>query len=170
MRFVERVTLGLALAVSVIPTSGFAQGTPPEPLRSQILAPVEGFLEGLRDRNADLMSSNLHPAARMTLLRPKQGGGSQLLVLTADQFIQAVLNPDQPRLEEPVRNTIIENDDDLATVWAEYQVRNEAGVSHCGYDAIHLIRTDGSWKILNVSDTFRRVGCGEAWPGDQLVR
>lgn len=40
----------------------------------------------------------------------------------------------------------------------------KAEVSHCGYDAFHFVRKAGKWRILNVSDTFRQSGCGEAWP------
>ncbi len=54
-------------------------------------------------------------------------------------------------------------DGPLATVWTEYQVVIEGKLSHCGTDAFHLVRRNGAWKILNVSDTFRREGCGEIW-------
>ena len=37
-------------------------------------------------------------------------------------------------------------------------------VTHCGYDAFHLARRDGRWKILNISDTYQRTECGPAWP------
>jgi hypothetical protein len=46
-------------------------------------------------------------------------------------------------------------DRDLATVWAEYQLRIGGKVSHCGYDAFRLNRTTTGWKILNIADTFR---------------
>jgi hypothetical protein len=61
----------------------------------------------------------------------------------------------------------VQIDADLATVWAEYQVRIDGNVSHCGYDAFHLARLAGRWKIINVSDTFRREGCGAAWPASK---
>jgi hypothetical protein len=46
-------------------------------------------------------------------------------------------------------------------------VRIDGNVSHCGYDAFHLARIGGKWKIINVSDTFRREGCGAAWPASK---
>jgi hypothetical protein len=53
---------------------------------------------------------------------------------------------------------------DLATVWAEYQVRRDTTVTHCGFDAFHLVRSGGRWKLLNISDTYQAAGCGPAWP------
>lgn len=67
-------------------------------------------------------------------------------------------------LDEPIRNAKVHIDGDLALVWAEYQVRVNGAVSHCGYDAFQLIRRAGSWKILSIADTFRREGCGPMWP------
>jgi hypothetical protein len=86
------------------------------------------------------------------------------MLLTAAQFMRAVSRPEQPALDEPIRNPVVQVDGDLASVWAEYQVRIDGKVSHCGFDAFHLARLGGQWKILNVSDTFRRTGCGDPWP------
>jgi len=72
-------------------------------------------------------------------------------------------NPDQGALDEPIRNAVVHVDGDVASIWAEYQVRREGKVSHCGFDAFHLARLGGRWKILNVSDSFRQDGCGAAW-------
>ena len=72
--------------------------------------------------------------------------------------------PDQPGLDEPIRNPVVHVSGDLASVWAEYQVRRDTTVTHCGFDAFHLARRDGRWKILNISDTYQRTGCGPAWP------
>ncbi|MEO8448582.1 MAG: hypothetical protein ABI647_02255 [Gemmatimonadota bacterium] len=61
-----------------------------------------------------------------------------------------------------IRNPIVQVDGDLATVWAEYQLRIEGKVSHCGYDGFHLFRSGGKWRILHMSARLRREGCGEA--------
>jgi len=36
-------------------------------------------------------------------------------------------------------------------------------VTHCGYDAFHLARLGGVWKIINVADSYTTTGCGAAW-------
>ncbi len=124
---------------------------------------LDVMLGAMRRRDAEALRGIFHESARMTLLRPAQGGGLRVAVLTGEQFIAAATNPSGPILDEPIRNPWLKLDGDLATVWAEYQVRIEGKVSHCGYDAFHLVRVGAVWKILNVADTFRQQGCGGVW-------
>lgn len=156
--------LSLALtALAALPLSAAAQSA----AEKEVLASIEAFTEGLRRKDVEMMRASIEPYTRLTLLRPTPEGGLRVMVLTADEFIQRVSAPDQPALDEPIRNPVVQIDADLATVWAEYQVRIDGNVSHCGYDAFHLVRLAGRWKIINVSDTFRREGCGAAWPASK---
>lgn len=147
----------LAMFVTV-PSAGHAQEA-----RADVLAAIDGFLQGLRTKDTTAMQQYVDAATRFTLLRPAQSGGVRVVVVTAQDFMTSVSRPEQPALDEPIRNPVVQIDGDLASVWAEYQVRSAGTVTHCGYDAFHLVRLNGAWKILNVSDTFRRTGCGEAW-------
>jgi hypothetical protein len=131
--------------------------------RAAVLATVDNFLRGLRTKDTTLMAQQLDSLARMTLLRPGPNG-TRVMLLTGQQFINVASRPDQPAFDEPIRNPVVQIDGDLASVWAEYQVRRDGKVTHCGFDAFHLARLGGKWKILNVSDTFRQNGCGEPWP------
>jgi hypothetical protein len=156
--FVRLLIIAAALMV-VTPRSATAQSD-----REQVMMTINEFLRGLRTKDSTLMMQHMDSLTRLTLLRPGQNGaGTRVLVLSGMDFIRNVTRPNQPALDEPIRNPVIHIDGDLATVWAEYQVIVNDQVSHCGYDAFHLARLDGRWKILNVSDTFRRTGCGERW-------
>ncbi|HEU4829265.1 MAG TPA: hypothetical protein VFT04_08710 [Gemmatimonadales bacterium] len=128
-----------------------------------VLAAIDTFLIGLRTQDTALMARQVDSLTRFTLLRPSPAG-TRIMLLTPAQFMAAVTRPGQPALDEPIRNPVVHVDGDLASVWAEYQVRIDGRVSHCGFDAFHLARLAGRWKILNVSDTFRRAGCGDMWP------
>lgn len=128
----------------------------------EVLAAIDTFLIGLRTKDTALMARQVDSLTRFTLLRPSPAG-TRVMLLTPAQFMAAVSRPDQPALDEPIRNPVVHIDADLASVWAEYQVRIDGKVSHCGFDAFHLARLGGRWKILNVSDTFRRSGCGDLW-------
>lgn len=128
-----------------------------------ILATLEGFTAALRAKDSLGMRALLHEQARFTLLRPAQGGGVRVMILDAATFPRLTSDPKGPTYDEPIRNPKVTIDADLATVWAEYQVRIEGKVTHCGYDAFDLVRHGNGWKILNVSDTFRREGCGPMW-------
>ena len=164
-------TLALAASLpfaSLASTSAHAQASqgsqPSAADRAAVLAVIDGFTQGLRTKDTVMMAAHVDTLARMTLLRPAPGGGSRVMLLSAKEFMRLVSQPNQPALDEPIRNPVVHVDGDLASVWAEYQVRRDGAVSHCGFDAFHLARIGGTWRILNVSDTFRRTGCGEMWP------
>lgn len=150
----------LALAAGTAPVRAQAA---PDTSRAQVLATIDSFLVGLRTKDTALMARKVDSLSRFTLLRPGPGG-TRVMLLPAAEFMRVVSRPEQPALDEPIRNPVVQVDGDLATVWAEYQVRIDGKVSHCGFDAFHLARLAGQWKILNVSDTFRRTGCGDPWP------
>ena len=148
-----------ALAALAAPAAVSAQGAD----TAAVLKTIEGFTAALRAKDSLGMRALLHEQARFTLLRPAQGGGVRVMILDAATFPRLTSDPKGPTYDEPIRNPKVTIDGDLATVWAEYQVRLEGKVSHCGYDAFDLVRHAGGWKILNVSDTFRREGCGAMW-------
>ena len=155
----RRLSLILALALCTSAVRATAQSG-----REQVLASVNSFFDAMRARDTTAMMQHVDTLTRFTLLRPNPNGGSRVMVLRPADFARAVTNPNQPPLDERMRNPLVQVDGDLATVWAEYQVRRDGNVTHCGYDAFHLARLDGKWKIINISDTFRRTGCGDAWP------
>lgn len=144
------------------PAAGARETTEQE--RAAVLASIQGFMDALRMKDTTAMNQHVDSLTRITLVRPTRDGGTRVVVLTAAQFIHAVTQPSQPGIDEPIRNPVVHVSGDLATVWAEYQVRRDTAVTHCGFDAFHLARRDGRWKLLNISDTFQQTGCGPAWP------
>lgn len=131
--------------------------------REVVLQTIDAFLGAMRKKDTTTMAQHTDTLTRMTLLRPGPNG-TRVFLLRASDFFRAVADPTQPAVDEPIRNPIVQVDGDLASVWAEYQVRRDGRVTHCGFDAFHLARLGGKWKILNISDTFRQTGCGDPWP------
>jgi hypothetical protein len=152
-----------APAPAVAPAAAGARETSDQE-RTAVLASLQGFMDGLRMRDTAAMNQYVDSLTRITLIRPTRAGGTRVVVMTAAQFISAVTQPNQPGIDEPIRNPVVHVSGDLATVWAEYQVRRDTTVTHCGFDAFHLARRDGRWKLLNISDTYQQTGCGPAWP------
>ncbi len=133
--------------------------------RAAVLASIQNFMDALRTKDTTAMNMHVDSLTRLTLIRPTREGGTRVMVMTGAQFIRAVTQPGQPGIDEPIRNPVVHVSGDLASVWAEYQVRRDNNtVSHCGFDAFHLARRDGRWKLLNISDTYQPTGCGPAWP------
>ncbi len=128
---------------------------------AEVLATVHALLDVLRTRDLASVAHLVDSTTRFTLLRPTPDGGSRVVVLSGERFLQAVTRPGPP-VVELTRNPEVRIDGDLAAVWVEYQLLVDGVVDHCGYDAFHLARLAGVWKILNVSDSFRR-DCGPPW-------
>jgi ketosteroid isomerase-like protein len=132
--------------------------------REAVLASIQGFMDGLRAGDTTKMSMYVDSVTRFTLLRPTREGGTRAMVLSGTDFIRVVTRQGQPGIDEPIRNPVVHVSGDLASVWAEYQVRRGDTVTHCGFDAFHLARRNGRWMFMNIADTFQPTGCGTAWP------
>jgi hypothetical protein len=133
------------------------------PAEKEVLASIQSFLDAMKAKDTTGMKLALDPLTRFTLLRPSPNG-TRVMVLSGADFVKTASSPDGPTYDEPIRKPVVHIDGDLATVWAEYQVRMEGKVSHCGYDSFQLAKLGGRWKILSVSDTFKQEGCGAPWP------
>jgi hypothetical protein len=146
------------------PRAAVDPATDPAADSAAVAATLTRFFDALRVKDAATVRATLHPDARFTLLRPAPDGGVRVNVITAAQFIESTTGPDARGLDEPIRHIRVSVDGALATAWAEYQVRVNGTVSHCGHDAFHLVRTPAGWQVLNTADSYRRDGCGPAWP------
>ncbi len=173
MRSLHRVLLLLPLLAACQPQTSPAPSTAAasagarettEQERAAVLASIQSFMDALRMKDAAAMNQHVDSLTRITLIRPTREGGTRVVVMTGADFIRAVTQPNQPGIDEPIRNPVVHVSGDLASVWAEYQVRRDTTVTHCGFDAFHLARRDGRWKLLNISDTYQQTGCGPAWP------
>ena len=50
----------------------------------------------------------------------------------------------------------------IAVVWGEYEFLIDDEFSHCGVNAIDLIKPEGEWKISNFAWTVEKEGCPTA--------
>ena len=50
-------------------------------------------------------------------------------------------------------------DGNLATLWAPYDFYRDGQRTHCGIDAVTLVKTAGGWKISGIQYTVVTEGC-----------
>ena len=75
-----------------------------------------------------------------------------------DAFINSIVNaPAEPR--ERMWDPEVRIDGDLATLWAPYDFHLGDRFSHCGVDALQLVRTDAGWRIASIAYTVHREDC-----------
>jgi putative lumazine-binding protein len=149
--------LSLVVPVCLCTTLG-AQNPPPE--EREVLATVQRLFDAMRTRDTATMRSLFVRDARLFGMRTRQTGEVVLQSLTADQFAAFVARDTRaPWIERPW-NPEIRVRGSLATVWAEYDFHFGTQFSHCGVDAVQLLKVpERGWQIVSIADTFEREGC-----------
>jgi len=143
----------LAAAIQAAPASAQQGG---EEERQAVIAVVNRLFDGMRTRDTVALKSVFAPDAR--LLGMGRDGRS-LNVTTPDQFIAAIAGATGPAWNETIHNPEVRIDQNLATVWTEYDFHLGTQFSHCGIDAFQLLKFADGWRIVSLADTRRREGC-----------
>ena len=61
---------------------------------------------------------------------------------------------------DDIKNVDTRISDGLASVWVEYDFYAGDQFSHCGVDAVQLLKVpERGWQIVSIADTFERQGC-----------
>ena len=48
---------------------------------------------------------------------------------------------------------------DIAMIWSRYEIELDGRFLHCGVDHFDLVRSEGRWKVLNLTWTQQTQGC-----------
>ena len=124
-----------------------------------VLATVQRLFDAMRAKDTAAFRDIFEPNAKLFGIRTRATGEQVVQVLAWDRF-GAFMAADQrgPWVERAwspevrIRGT-------LATVWAEYDFHFGSTPSHCGVDAVQLLKTPSGWKIVSIADTYEPTGC-----------
>lgn len=116
-----------------------------------VLAPITAMFAGMAKRDAAAIKKPLLPGGSMVLMR--QGKPHQM---TFDAFAELVARPGKAHVEERIHNPLVRIDNDLAVVWAPFDLLVDGKVDSCGTDLFNLVRIDGKWLIAGIADTGRK--------------
>lgn len=147
----------LALAACLLPAGRVAaQGD-----SAAITGVVDKLFEGMRTRDTALMRSLFVSEARMLGLT-QQG---TVRASPIDGWLSGVgrSTPDAP-WRERTWDHMIRVEGNIAQAWMQYDFHVGDRFSHCGVDALDLIRVGSEWKIVSVMDTRRTTGCTQPPP------
>jgi ketosteroid isomerase-like protein len=150
------LALVLLAALSAHPTVARAQSTD----ERAIVATVHKLFDAMRTRDTAAMRALFAPNARLFGMRTRQNGEVVLQSLTADEFASFVARDTRAPWIERAFNPVVHVRGTLATVWAEYDFHFGTQPSHCGVDAVQLLKTpERGWQIVSIADTFEQQGC-----------
>ncbi|MGH7753386.1 MAG: hypothetical protein ACREN5_11285 [Gemmatimonadales bacterium] len=152
---------GCSVALSIVAAavlSGPVQAQQPVATPDpEILKTVQRFFDAMRTKDTTTLRALVDSGTRLVTTltregRPLMRGGS------IDRFIQAVGAAQQP-FDERIYEPEVRQDENLATVWTRYTFHLAGHLSHCGYDAFQLFKSESGWKVFHIADTQRREGC-----------
>lgn len=135
---------------------GSAQQTPDQSEEQAVRAVVDRLFDGMRARDTTMIRSTFAGEAQFYSLG-REGG---VEITTPSEFITSIsAAPPELVLDEVLHDVEIRIDGPLAVVWTYYDFFAGDRFSHCGYDAMQMLKVRGEWKIVALSDTRRREGC-----------
>lgn len=132
--------------------------TNPTPDEAAVMEVVNRLFDGMRARDGAMVASVFHPEARLVSTGTGPDGAPRVQVQAVEGFVTAVGGEGDP-WNEPLFHTEVRVDGNLAHVWTFYRFYAGERFSHCGHNAILLVRGAEGWRIIHLADTRRTEDC-----------
>ncbi len=126
----------------------------PDGEQQAVIRAVERTFEAMAARDAAALRKLLLPDARFHAVRPD----GALAVSSMDEFITRISSASATPLER-MWNPVVLLSGRLAALWAEYDFHRGGQFSHCGVDAVTLVKTPEGWKITGIAYTVEKEKC-----------
>lgn len=123
-----------------------------------VAATVNALFDAMRAGDGEAVAELFAPGAIMMTVVDRDG---RTVVTRSDpaDFARAVGTPRVEVWDERISGLEIRIDGSLATAWMNYAFHLDDRFSHCGVNAMSLVRLDEMWRILQITDTRRPVDC-----------
>ena len=146
---------GLLVALMLAPwQDGAAQSSASD----SVLATIERVLGAMRARDTTGLRAAFDSTARLTSVPDSAARPTR--PQTVSRFLTDIASaPPDRAFDERIYDPEVRIEGPIAQVWTYYTFREGKTFSHCGTDALTLMRTGGGWRIVNWIWTVRRTGC-----------
>ena len=99
------------------------------------------------------------PGARLVGMRRRPDGTSVVQSLPWERFAALAASDGRGPWVERAFAPEVRVRGPLAQVWAAYDFHFGDRFSHCGVDAVQLLRPPDGWRIVSIADTYETEGC-----------
>ena len=142
------------LSSAVLAMSANAAVPPPEggDDRTAILAVVNALLDRLGTADGEQFREVLSPEGTIFIHNLMDPADPQLIVRSNTIMTEHAAPVDQQLIEKMGIPTVLQRGD-MAHVWAPYAVWIEGEKTHCGMNSLSLSRSEGAWRVTNLSYT-----------------
>jgi len=135
---------------------GYAQTTSEQ---EAVRSTIDRLFEGMRGGDSSRLQTVFHLDAHMATTYYGDSGEPQTRIGSVKQFIQRAGVPHDPIWDEKISEVEIKVEDNLATAWMKYTFYLGDQRSHCGVNAMNLVKTMDGWQILYLVDTRKMDDC-----------
>jgi hypothetical protein len=145
--------ISLALGLAIIPSTAAAQSAD----EKAVLAAVEKMFEGMRTADSAMVRSVFAEGARFAAVNSRATPPA-IRFDTVGGWIAGIARSER-KWNEQIYDVQLRVDGHMAQVWAPYTFYLDGKISHCGINAIDLLRDGQGWKVTQLADTRRRENC-----------
>lgn len=132
----------------------FAQSQKEE--KKEVRKVIDLLFDGMRKGDSTQVRAVFLPGATLNTSSVNSKGQSRLHRDTISGFLNAIGTPHKETWDERILSCEIRIDENLATVWTKYAFYVDNVYSHEGVNAFQLVKLEGQWKILTITDTRRK--------------
>ncbi|HYC52335.1 MAG TPA: nuclear transport factor 2 family protein [Gemmatimonadaceae bacterium] len=144
----------LVSVIMIVPAPAFGQQSSDE---TAVIAAVQKMFDGMRSADSAAVRALFAPGARFAGVDDRATPPA-IRFDSVDGWIAAIARS-RGRWDEQIYDVQVRVDGHMAQVWAPYTFYLDSKISHCGINAIDLLRDSQGWKVTQVADTRRRENC-----------
>lgn len=148
----------VAAGIGAAPALGQPESPSASALESEqeVRATIDALFDAMRAGDSTTARNVFGEAARLqTALGPNDS--TSLRTTSVDGFVEAVGAPRDRVWDERIWDVEIRVDGPLASAWVPYAFYLGEELSHCGVNAVQLVRQADGWKIHQLTDTRRET-------------
>ena len=146
--------LAFGLSAVVVP----AAAAKPASDQAQLIALADRLLQAIHDKNEAGVVDLVDPAGGLTGAGISPTGERKVAHIDWPAFAKRIAASPQTVTERHY-DPLVRVDADIGMLWARYDVVADGKRIMCGYNQFDFVRTNGAWKILNVTFTRRTTNC-----------
>ena len=164
MHPIIRLTLTTSVLVALFGSATAIAQAATSSEEKAVLATVQRMFDAMRTKDTAAFRDIFAPSATLVGMRTRPNGEQVVQVLTWERFGAFMAGDARGPWIERAWSPEVRVRGTLATVWAEYDFHFGQTPSHCGVDAVQLLRTPTGWKIVSIADTYEPTGCPKREP------
>jgi len=152
----------LIVATVALLATGMNVSQAQESEREAILAVTEQAFAAVKSQNPDDWRAIQLAQGTTLSFRPHPSGEAgklEMRMANSEEFVAGMKKTEQEYAEYWIGEPTVLIRGPIAVVWGEYEFTIDGKLSHCGVDAIDLVKLDGEWKIANIMWTAEKENC-----------